>query len=118
MFTAADYKDSVQARIEMGGNFRKFRYNNIELGLMPNADHLGMTQRPGTSDVEYVDSYRVWVGQFEVDERSLPEDAFTPGAEWEMSENNGATWRTMAVVEPPKRQPQWYEMIMTPALIS
>ena len=117
-FTAAEYKSTVKDRASFGANFRRFRYNNTELGLMPNCDHLGNTERPGLGDVEYVNTYRVWVGQFEVSENSLPTDAFMEGAEWEMSEDQGSSWIKMTVMEPPKRQPQWYEMLMTPALLT
>ncbi|ESA35937.1 hypothetical protein N836_09465 [Leptolyngbya sp. Heron Island J] len=112
MFTAAEYKSTVQDRISFGGNFRKFRYAGTELSLMPNADSLGS----GSRDLQeaqglFFEQWRVWLGVFEKTEHSLPDAAFKLGANWEISEDDGASWFGAFILKPPIRQPQWYECI-------
>ncbi|EKU98102.1 hypothetical protein Lepto7375DRAFT_7363 [Leptolyngbya sp. PCC 7375] len=112
MFTAAEYKSTVQERVNFGGNFRHFRYNSTELSLMPNADSLGQ----GNRDLQeaqglFFEQWRAWLGVFEQTENSLPADAFKLGANWEISEDDGASWFGAFILKPPIRQPQWYECI-------
>lgn len=114
MFTAADYKSSVQDRISLGGNFRRMRYDGTELGLMPNMDSLGMGDRKRDTEAVaglFFEQWRVWLGVFEQTALSLPAEAFKLGASWEISEDNGASWFDAFILRPPIRQPQWYECI-------
>lgn len=114
MFTAADYKHTVQDRISFGGNFRKFRYDGTELSLMPSMDSLGMGDRKRDTETIsglFFEQWRVWLGVFEQTERNLPAEAFRLGATWEMSEDNGQNWFSVFILRPPVRQPQWHECV-------
>lgn len=110
--TASKYKYTVKRRVQLGANFRRFRYNSTELSLMPNADSLGQ----GNRDLQeaqglFFEQWRVWLGAFKQTENSLPDAAFKLGANWEISEDDGASWFGAFIVKPPIRQPQWYECI-------
>ena len=110
--TAARYKSTVRSRIRAGGNFRKMRYQGAELSLMPNMNSLGEGRRDRQEVTGlFFEQWRVWVGVFEQTENSLPAEAFKLGANWEISEDNGATWFGAFILKPPIRQPQWYECI-------
>lgn len=79
---------------------------------MPNADSLGQ----GNRDLQeaqglFFEQWRVWLGAFKQTENSLPDAAFKLGANWEISEDDGASWFGAFIVKPPIRQPQWYECI-------
>ncbi|MEM9806617.1 MAG: hypothetical protein AAF959_15190 [Cyanobacteria bacterium P01_D01_bin.56] len=114
VFTAAEYKQCVQDRINFGGNFRRMRYNSTELQLMPNMDSLGMGDRKRDTEAIsglFFEQWRVWLGVFEQTALSLPAAAFQIGANWEISEDNGVSWFGAFILRPPVRQPQWYECI-------
>ena len=110
--TAARYKSTVRSRVRLGANFRKMRYQGTELSLMPNMNSLGEGERD-RQEVNglFFEQWRAWLGVFEQIENSLPAEAFKLGANWEMSEGNGATWFGAFILKPPIRQPQWYECI-------
>lgn len=88
------------------------RYQGTELTLMPNMNSLGEGNRD-RQEVSglFFEQWRVWVGAFEQTENNLPAEAFRLGANWEISEDNGATWFGAFILKPPIRQPQWYECI-------
>ncbi|NEZ64616.1 hypothetical protein D0962_17785 [Leptolyngbyaceae cyanobacterium CCMR0082] len=114
------YKRTVQSRIRLNANFRRLRFNDTELGLMPNIDDQGMTQQPGTEDVQYHHTYKAYIGEFAVKEDNILEAAFTEGAEWEVlnDRKTGTEWTTWVVAQPVKETGLWREVIFTPALIA
>ena len=77
------YKDGVKTLIECGQSFRTVSSQGVTLSLNPCVKDQGMTQQPGNGDVEYCQTYLVYVGRFAIQEDSIPSAAFEVGAAWE-----------------------------------
>ena len=110
--TADLYKNTVQSRVNLGANFRRMRYNGTDLTLKPNMDSLGEGSRSNQeAQGLFFEQWRVWLGVFEKTEHNLPDAAFKIGANWEMSEDDGASWFGVFIIKPAIRQPQWHECV-------
>lgn len=120
LMTLGEYKSDIemlnQAPLagERAPNFRSFRYNSTGLTLNPIVKDQGMTEQPGDGDAQYCHTYKVFVGLFET---GIPDEAYEPGAVWEMSRNNGGSFSKFYVLQPTVEKQLWREMILTPALI-
>lgn len=112
-----EYKNEVESFAALGELTRKVRYGDTELAINPFFQHKGMTRQPGVGDVEYYETWKLFVGKFVLKEQGIPKTAFNAGEEWEYSEDDGASWEKLVVLQPSKNTPRWYEVILTPALL-
>lgn len=111
------YKDAVKDLIEYGQSFRTVSSQGVTLSLNPCVKDQGMTQQPGNGDVQYCQTYLVYVGRFAIEEDAIPPAAFEVGAEWQMTNRAGDTIN-YSVLQPVKEAGLYNEVILIPSLIS
>ena len=119
VLTADDqmYKDSMRDLVNYDQNFRTVSSQGVTLSINPCVKDQGMTQQPGNGDVQYCQTYLVYVGRFAIEEDSIPAAAFEVGAEWEMTNRSGENI-AYSVLQPVKETGLWNDVILTPSLIS
>lgn len=112
------YKDMLGCMISEGANTRKVRYNTTVLSLNPKIDPLGeRTSERGVGAPlgRFFETYRFYLGKFEIAEQRLPKACVGVGATWQWQEANlfsddTTQWQDLFILRQPKAEVLWYEI--------
>ena len=114
------YKYTVQRRIQLGANFRELRYNGRKLKLMPNIKPNGQRKQAsagGEPAGTFLETYQLWLGNFEIAESALPSECIEVGAVWEMKEqthfrSDAEGWSKVFVLTQPIQEMLWWKITL------